>query len=74
LKRNNPSAIVDGLVRVDVMCTRDGRLIVNEFESLEAGYQASSSSFNYEAFVFDFLTDYWSVQINNSVCDNFIID
>jgi hypothetical protein len=61
LKRNNPASIVDGLVRVDIMCTKYGRLIINEFENLEAGYQASSSSFNYEAFVFNFLVDCWFI-------------
>ena len=26
------------MVRVDIMCTSDGRLVVNEFESLDANY------------------------------------
>jgi hypothetical protein len=36
LKRANPHAILDGLVRVDIFQLEDGRLVVNEFESLEA--------------------------------------
>ena len=41
LKRNCPSAMVDGLVRVDIMCRFNGEMVVNEFESLEAMYTSS---------------------------------
>jgi hypothetical protein len=34
--------IFDGLVRVDVFKTKTGRLVVNEFESLEAAYYCTS--------------------------------
>lgn len=36
LKQSCPSSIVDGTVRVDIMLF-NGRKVVNEFESLEAG-------------------------------------
>ena len=36
LKKARPATIDDGLLRVDIMSTRDNRMVVNEFESLEA--------------------------------------
>jgi hypothetical protein len=36
LEASAPSCIANGLLRVDIMQRRDGSLIVNEFESLEA--------------------------------------
>jgi hypothetical protein len=39
LKQRCPRTIVDGGVnRVDIMCLSNGRMVVNEFESLEACY------------------------------------
>ena len=58
LKRNCRDAIVDGLVRVDVMCYK-GRMVVNEFESLEACYGTNGRYFALEASVTTFLTQYW---------------
>jgi hypothetical protein len=43
-----PQAIVDGLFRVDIMQTSDGRLIVNEFESFEADYECTNVDCNRE--------------------------
>ena len=57
LKTNCPTAIVDGLVRVDVMCRFNGSMIVNEFESLEAMF--STSNLSDEASIKEFLDDYW---------------
>ena len=38
-----PYALVDGLCRVDIMQRSNGRLVVNEFESLEATYGSNGS-------------------------------
>ena len=57
LKRNCPYAIVDGLFRVDVMQMRSGRLVVNEFESLEANYYGKIDT--QEFIVSTFIKHYW---------------
>ena len=36
--------INDGFVRVDIKQTRDGRLVVNEFEGFEALYEGTGSA------------------------------
>jgi hypothetical protein len=51
-----PYAILDGLFRVDVMQTKDGEYVVNEFESLEAAYYKGDYE---EALVHTFLEKYW---------------
>ena len=33
-----PEAIVEGLIRVDIFKRKDGKLVVNEFESFEADH------------------------------------
>ena len=43
LKQLVPNAVVDGLVRVDVFESLNGRLVVNEFESLEARFNSAST-------------------------------
>lgn len=53
-----PYAITDGLFRVDVFQTKLGKLVVNEFESLDASYYSTErgdSSF----VVTNFLRQYW---------------
>jgi hypothetical protein len=37
LKTGNPNSITESVVRVDVFQRNDGKMVVNEFESLEAG-------------------------------------
>jgi len=63
-----PSSIVDGLVRVDVMVTHCGNLIVNEFESLEAVFEPSERE---HAEVWGklnrFMFQYWRRRIKNIV-------
>ncbi|KAJ1380871.1 hypothetical protein B484DRAFT_411895 [Ochromonadaceae sp. CCMP2298] len=44
LGRNSPSAVVDGLIRVDIFMDSAGRHRVNEFESLEANIHSSGSN------------------------------
>ena len=43
LARKCPGLVTDGLLRVDIMSTAKGKVIVNEFESLEAMYVSSNS-------------------------------
>ena len=52
-----PFAITDGLFRVDIFQTITGKLVVNEFESLDAEYQSTTSGKN-EA-TYSFLERYW---------------
>jgi hypothetical protein len=59
LKCKIPSVIADGLTRVDIMVTDDGRIIVNEFESLEATYYSNSVNTNEELITERFLKLYW---------------
>jgi hypothetical protein len=57
LKAYNTGAIVDGLIRVDVMCTAHGNWVVNEFEGFEANFYSSKSNEEYDAVMF--LEEYW---------------
>ena len=57
LKSACPSAITDGIVRVDIFQTMFGKFVVNEFESLEADYCTTSETDSF--FVRNFLVDYW---------------
>ena len=43
-KTNCPGFITDGLLRVDIFKNKDGKYVVNEFESLDADYYGASSS------------------------------
>ena len=65
LKANHPHFIVDGLFRVDVFFSE--RLVLNELESLEANFYATSEKD--EANVNNFLKLYWETKIHNSVAD-----
>ena len=62
LKRACSSAIIDGLVRVDIFETQMGKLVVNEFESLEACYYH-----NNESEVCAKLVEYWHLKIQECV-------
>jgi len=52
-----PFAITDGLFRVDIFQTISGKMVVNEFESLDAEYQSTTSGTN-EA-TYSFLERFW---------------
>jgi hypothetical protein len=60
-KSNCPFAITDGLFRIDVMQMRSGRLVVNEFESLEANYYGKIET--QEFVVSMFIKNYWKSKI-----------
>lgn len=70
LKNNCPSAITDGLFRVDVFQNFDGTMVVNEFESLEAAHFGTPGQ---EIKVSDFLFRYWLLKIKNLFETNFKI-
>jgi len=54
---NIPFAITDGLFRVDIFQTQEGKLVVNEFESLEANYSSKKEALHLKTY--DFLIKYW---------------
>lgn len=56
-----PFAITDGLFRVDIFQTAAGKMVVNEFESLDAEYQSPASG-TAEA-TYTFLEKYWCHKI-----------
>ena len=60
LSRHCPGSQADGLIRVDVMETKHGNLIVNEFESLEAVYETPhNAGAEVEGHLKLFLMAYW---------------
>lgn len=61
-----PEAIIDGLVRIDVMSYR-GRLVVNEFESLEADFNVADRYDKSEREIVNFLTSYWGNKLNRLI-------
>ena len=65
LKRQCPSAIVDGVVRVDVMILQSGDLVVNELESMEAECPSRKNSLVQE--LNDFRMGYWTSIIKRSM-------
>lgn len=65
LKKLSPSFLCEGLVRVDIFCNAQGRLVVNEFESLEATHY--STNHTVECFVSRILTRYWLTILNRCV-------
>jgi len=55
----------DGLTRVDIFCNKDGKLVVNEFESLDAQY--SKYDAKSEANTKSFLEDYYYNKIDSII-------
>jgi hypothetical protein len=49
-------AVVDFVMRVDIMCLKSGQMVVNEFESLEANYVGYRDE---EMATQEFYTSYW---------------
>jgi len=60
---NGLGAITDGLVRVDVMQTKDGRLVVNEFEGFEALYEGTGSADSKDYRAKNFLINYYEKKL-----------
>lgn len=67
LAESAPAAILDGLVRVDIFRTSSNspRLVVNEFESLEARYNNPTGE--NESNMDDDLNRYWFVKIRDFI-------
>jgi hypothetical protein len=65
LGRDCPSSLSDGILRVDIFQTFDGRLVVNEFESLEAC--TYSTSITKQAVAESWMVDYWNSKLKESV-------
>ena len=59
--------ILDGLVRIDIFKSNSGELVLNEVESLEAGYQTLHAASC--AKVDTFLQMYWQTKLYDSVND-----
>lgn len=70
LKLQDPSFICEGLVWVDIFCTESGKLVVNEFESLEAAY---NKSFKDELILSVALSRYWQGVLRHCIM-RFILD
>ena len=65
-----PYAITDGLFRVDIFQTIAGQMVVNEFESLDAGYVSVSKNslgVDYQSLTCTFLQAYWEKKIEGCV-------
>ena len=61
LKKNCPYFCCEPMVRVDVFKTKDGRLVVNEFESLSANYGCANH--NEELVVYDYILNFWESKL-----------
>jgi hypothetical protein len=66
LKRACPRALIDGLTRVDIFQLPDGKLVVNEFESLEADFQNGRSE---SMATVVFLEEYWLNTVNACIAE-----
>ena len=70
--KNVPFAITDGLFRVDIFQTRQGKVVVNEFESLDANYDGEATC---ESVTKTFLLAYWKKVIKAKLAEcNLSID
>jgi hypothetical protein len=63
--------ILDGLLRIDLFKTEDGKLVVNELESLEAEHYGS---FEEESRVGEFLKRYWEKKIYDCITSHLHCD
>lgn len=59
LRKSCPESLVSGLVRVDIMQSDEGHMVVNEFESLEADHTHSDRTMKPYCSLSDSLTMYY---------------
>jgi hypothetical protein len=59
LKKNCPEAITEGLIRVDIFQNKEKQFIVNEFESLDANYQANDGDMTKDSETAEILKIFW---------------
>jgi hypothetical protein len=64
LESTTPSLLSNFMLRVDIMQRSDGRLVVNEFESLEAAFSGKDA---HELQTQSFLADFWLKELNKLV-------
>jgi hypothetical protein len=69
LRVHEDTFILDGLLRVDLFKSNEGKLVVNELESLEACY--FSSTLGESSQCDQYLEEYWEIQINECLCNLF---
>ena len=72
LKTRCPETCIDGLVRVDIMLSNDeNKIIVNEFESLEANFYITKHNFYFtkeeESEVKVFVTQFEATKDNDTI-------
>ena len=68
LKIRCPETCIDGLVRVDIMLSNDeNKIIVNEFESLEANFYITKFAIEEESEVKIFLTQFKATKDDNTI-------
>lgn len=65
LKMACPVSLTQGILRVDIFQAADGRLVVNEFESLEACIYSTCAK--QEAAALTWMVDYWRRELLNSI-------
>ena len=58
-----PFAITDGLLRVDIFQDVNGKLVVNEIESLDAEYGCSTYDARFQIITHNFLNKYWEKKL-----------
>ena len=61
--------VLDGLVRIDIMMSNDGNLVLNEFEGIEAVYFSADEV--QERTVDCFLEKYWEEKIYDCITNLF---
>ena len=59
LALKNSNAMTDFIVRVDIFQRQNGQLVVNEFESLEAGIGSGSHDLKLESALKTSMSTYW---------------
>jgi hypothetical protein len=64
LKAKRPGTITNGLVRVDIMLSDNGNMVVNEFESLEAVYNTTPSN---DICVVNCLKSFWHCSLDSII-------
>ena len=60
-----PASLADGILRVDIFQNAEGRLVVNEFESLEAC--TYSKCITKEAAALSWMVKYWNTALQSSI-------
>jgi hypothetical protein len=65
LSERFPEAVLDGLVRVDIFITAENKMVVNEFESLEADFFGADHTLN--SAMEQRMRNYWREIVSNQL-------